>query len=424
MSIPQQPRLRRIESFPISRPDGEVVFTLRDPEGFSGAVVISFAAAVLTSFMDGTRSLAEIQDVFRKRFGQPVSSGDLERLVRELDDRLLLDTERFRARWKREIESYLNSPARPAAHAGQAYPNDPDKLREHLSALFTGEKGPGAPVMPTSRTSSFPGLLGVLSPHVDFERGGPAFAWAYKPVVEQCDAELFVIFGTSHNPMRHLFSVTRKHFETPLGRVETDRKFAARLAANLAAAPNGSELNLAADELAHRQEHSIEFQVVFLQYLLGGKRDFKIVPVLVGSFHEFIASGTSPSESPEVSAFVSAMQKTAAEHKGRICYITGGDLAHIGQRFGDRAFLDAARLKQQAADDRQWLDAACRADSEALFRHVAAHQDRHRICGLPPAYTMLKVMQPGRGELLKYDQAVELDGTSCVSFASLAFYKE
>jgi hypothetical protein len=35
---------------------------------------------------------------------------------------------------------------------------------------------------------------------------------------------------------------------------------------------------------------------------------------------------------------------------------------------------------------------------------------------------MLEVARPKRGELLKYDQAVELDGTACVSFASAAFY--
>ncbi|MEX0979055.1 MAG: MEMO1 family protein, partial [Pirellulales bacterium] len=107
-----------------------------------------------------------------------------------------------------------------------------------------------------------------------------------------------------------------------------------------------------------------------------------------------------------------------------ICYISGGDLAHIGQRFGDRAFLDAARLKQQAEDDRRLLETACLADPQALFDYVAEQKDRHRICGLSPTYTMLEVMRPARGELLKYDQAVELDGTSCVSFASLAFYRE
>jgi MEMO1 family protein len=424
MPIVEQPRLRRIESFPVSRPDGEVTFVLRDPEGFSPSIVISFVAAALTSFMDGTRTLADIQKAFQTQFGQPVALDDLEQLVRDLDDRLFLDTERFRARWKCEIERYLNSKSRPAAHAGQAYPDDPESLEAHLSALFTDEKGPGPLDWPTAAAPTSPALLGVLSPHVDLHHGGPTFAWAYKRIVEQSDADLFIIFGTAHNPMRHLFSVTRKHFETPLGTVETDRKFVAALAANLAATPGGSELNLVADELAHRQEHSIEFQAVFLQFALGRRRPFKIVPVLVGSFHPFIASGQSPAESPEVAAFVSAMKKTAARHPGRVCYITGGDLAHIGQRYGDQAFLNAARLQEQADDDRRLLDAACRADSEAFFRHVAAHQDRHRICGLSPTYTMLEVMQPGRGEMLNYDQAAEPDGTACVSFASLAFYAQ
>ena len=261
----------------------------------------------------------------------------------------------------------------------------------------------------------------MLSPHIDLHRGGTAFAWAYKRVVEESDADLFVIFGTAHNPMRNLFSVTRKHFHTPLGMIETDRGFVSQLVAAVAAA-RGAELNLLADELAHRREHSIEFQVVFLQYLLGNRRPFKIVPVLTGSFHEFVAQKTSPADSPQVSAFVTAMRQTAVRDKGRICYISGGDLAHIGQRFGDREFLSAERLKDQAANDRQLLDAACRCDPEAFFSHVAGQDDRHRICGLSPTYTMLEVMRPTRGEMLRYDQAVELDGTSCVSFASLAFY--
>jgi AmmeMemoRadiSam system protein B len=422
MPLPDQPRLRRVETFPISRPDGQVIFALRDPEGFSPSVVIPYAAAVLASFMDGTRTLGDIQDAFSRQFGQGVALADLEQLVRDLDERMYLDTERFRTHWKTEIELYLNSPSRPAAHAAGAYPSEPAELRRLLSALFRGEKGPGEPSLPPGDASPLSGLVGVLSPHLDLERGGSAFAWAYKRLVEESAADLFVIFGTAHNPMRNLFSVTRKHFETPLGTVETDRQFAARLSANLAAEPGGKELNLTADELAQRHEHSIEFQTLFLQYLLGDRRAFKILPVLVGSFHEFIASGTLPSESPQFAAFVTALQKTAQAYSGRVFYISAGDLAHIGQRYGDRAFLDAARLQQQAASDRRLLDAACRADAAELFRLVAAEKDRHRICGLPPTYTLLEVLRPRRGELLKYDQAVELDGTSCVSFASLAFY--
>lgn len=419
MSIPSQPRLRRVDTFPVNQPSGEVVFALRDPEGFSGSILLPYAAAAAVSLMDGTRTLEEIQAAFQQRFKQPLALSDLEQLAADLDRRLFLDTPHFRAAWKLAVEQYLNGNSRPAAHAGGAYAAEPEALRRQLESLFTSSHGPG---IPEEAAGGPTGLCGVLSPHIDLHRGGPAFAYAYKRLIEQSEADVFVIFGTAHSPLSNLFSVSKKHFETPLGAVETDRQFISKLAANLAATPGGKTLNLFADELAHRQEHSIEFQVLFLQYLLADRRPFKVVPVLTGSFHEFVADKKSPADSPAVSAFVAAMRKTAADYPGRVCYISGGDLAHIGQRFGDRAFLDAERLKQQSQNDHELLAAACRADAAAFFEHVAAQDDRHRICGLSPTYTMLQVMRPARGELLKYDQAVELDGTACVSFASLAFY--
>ncbi len=326
---------------------------LRDPEGFSGSVVIPYAAASLASLMDGDRTLAEIQDEFQRKFSQSVALEDLEDLVRQLDERHFLDNDRFRARWKREVELYLTNPVRPAAHAGGAYAGEPQALRQQLDSLFLPPAGPGIPAEPGSRIGRSR-LAGVLSPHIDLHRGGPAFAWTYKRVVEETDADLFVIFGTAHSWTPQLFSVTRKHFDTPLGTVETDRFFIQRLAAKLKAEPGGADLDLFASELAHRQEHSIEFQVLFLQYLslLGGMRPLKVVPILTGSFHPFVAAGQQPITSPVVRAFVDALRATVAEHPGRVCYISGGDLAHIGQRFGDRQVLDEPRLRAQAEFDR------------------------------------------------------------------------
>ncbi|MEX2558372.1 MAG: hypothetical protein WD403_00590, partial [Pirellulales bacterium] len=73
-------------------------------------------------------------------------------------------------------------------------------------------------------------------------------------------------------------------------------------------------------------------------------------------------------------------------------------------------------------DDHRLLAAACDADAEGFFDHVARQHDSGRICGLSPTYTLMQVAAPSRGELLKYSQAVDESGTSCVSFASLAFY--
>ncbi len=421
MANPLQPRLRPVESFPANQADGEVLFIMRDPQGFAGTIALPYPAAVLASLMNGERTTAELQQEFRNRFGQPVASADLERLISQLDERYFLETPRFRANWKAEVESYLNSQVRPAAFAGKAYAGEAEPLRQQLDDVFRAPAGPGAPNEKPAGNGTAP-LRGVLSPHIDLARGGPTFAWAYKKIFEESQADLFIIFGTAHTWMRSLFSISKKHFETPLGIVETDRAFMAALTRKLAPAPGGGDVNLFADELAHRHEHSIEFQVLFLQHLLGDRRPFKVVPILTGSFAQFIESGQQPAESPQVAAFVTALQQAVADCRGRVCYVSGGDLAHIGQRFGDPTLLTPARLEEQSLSDRQLLSAACNADAGEFFNLVAGQQDRHRICGLSPTYTMLEVMRPNRGELLKYDQAVEPDGTACVSFASLAFY--
>jgi AmmeMemoRadiSam system protein B len=427
-ALPLQPRLRRVESFPVKQSDGSVVFALRDPEGFAGAVVLPYQAAFLASLMDGSRTHSELQRELESRIKSPVALADVEGVVRALDERNFLDTDRFRKLWKLEIERYLNLKVRPAAHVGGAYAEDAKLLREQLRALFADAKGPGEPALADTEAGkgndgrTVGRLVGVVSPHIDLRRGGVSFAWAYKKIAEESDADLFVILGTGHSPMRNLFALTKKDFDTPLGTVQTDRNFVARVAARMSATPAGKELSLYGDELAHRQEHSIEFQAVFLQYLLGDRRQFKIAPVLTGSFHEFVRSGALPSASPEVEGFVSALRGAVSEYKGKVCIIASADLAHIGQRYGDQALLDGARLQQQNDTDRALMAAVCQPDADAFFRLIAERGDRDRVCGLSPIYTMLAATQPTRGELLRYDQAVELDGTSCVSFASAAFY--
>ncbi len=435
-SLPDRPRLRRVESFPVSQADGQTLFALRDPEGFSETVALPYQAAVVASLLDGSRTIGEIRADFEGRLGHTVSLADVEKVVRDLDERDYLDTERFRNRWKRAIELYLNARVRPAAHAGRAYPADAAALRKQIAELLANDQNQGtapreetkadctavagAPAEAGARGT----LCGVLSPHVDLRRGGVSIAWACQKLLDETDADLFVVLGTAHNPMRQLFAATKKDFATPLGNVHTDRKFVARLAARMSAGQRGDDLNLMADELAHRQEHSIEFPIVLLQSLLGGKRSFQIVPILVGSFHEFVTDQTSPKDDPRVATLIAALRATVAEHEGRVCYLASGDLAHVGQRFGDREFLDADRLAEQSRHDRELLNAARDADAEQFFRRIAASGDRDRVCGLSPTYVMLEAAQPTQGEVLRYDQAVELDGTGCVSFASAAFYRD
>ena len=159
-----------------------------------------------------------------------------------------------------------------------------------------------------------------MAPHVDFHRGGPAYAHAYKALAEHPGADRFIVFGTCHNTTRKRFALTEKGYDTPLGCAETDQEFVRRLAAKL---PE----DYFVDEFAHRGEHSVEFQVVCLKYLLGDRHPFKIVPILVGSFHDIYSGGKTPVQDLEIQAMVDAVLETMREMPASYCVIAGADLA-------------------------------------------------------------------------------------------------
>ena len=248
-----------------------------------------------------------------------------------------------------------------------------------------------------------------------------------KRLIEESDADLFVIFGTAHHPMSSLFSVTRKDFETPLGTVETDRQFAAALTANLAATPGGRELNLAADELAHRQR-TFDRVSNLVPAVPAGRQAAVQNPAGAGRLVSRVCRRRQlrPPIRPQVQAFVPALRKTAAGHAGQ-------GLLHLAAATWPTSASDLAIANCSTPDAckgrpptiAQLLEAACRADCRRIFRARGRAAGRNRICGLSPTYTHARSgASRERGELLKYDQAVELDGTSCVSFASLAFYQD
>ncbi len=418
--LPDQPRIRPLEMFPHGA-DAKGDYVLRDPRGLAKTVVVPPAVAVLISFMNGQRTLDEIGFEFKLSVGQRIASEEIEKLVEQLDELHFLESPRFAAFERQHTEEYLALEVRPAAHVGGAYHGEVAGLRDQLGGLFTREGGPGLLPWEGTSTNGFHSeskLCGVMSPHIDFQRGGSAFAWAYDRVVTESQAKLFVILGTAHTPLQSFYSVSRKDFDTPLGTARTDREFVDGLAKRL-----GSPENIFHDELPHRHEHSIEFQALMLQFVLGGRRDYQIVPILVGSFHPFVQHGRLPSESPAVAEFIAALRDTALAAGKEVCFVGGVDMAHIGPQFGDPELLDEPRLKSQWTDDQKLLSRACAGDAAGWFEHVARQGDANRICGLAPMYTLLETVGPTRGELLKYDQAVADDRSSCVSFASVAFYE-
>lgn len=352
---------------------------------------------------DGQRTVREIQiEAIRQDNGQLLPIDLFVKLVQRLDAALFLDGGQFQEK--------LGGPVREPSCIG-CYEAEPDALRRQLKKLFTSPKGPGLPraVAPDGE------LRAALVPHIDYHRGGHSFAWGFKEVAERTTASLFVIIGTSHYSGQR-FTLTRQHFKTPLGVVPTDQDYI-----DLLVKHHGD--GLFDDPFAHLPEHSIELEVVFLQYLYEVKRSFRIVPLVVGSFGDCVDDGCAPADADDVARMIEALRRAEAETSEPICYLISGDLAHIGPKFGDAAPVDAEFVKYSREKDQELIRAAEAVDMAGYFDVIVREEDRRRICGLPPTYTLLEAIRPGRGRLLHYDQYVHPRGHESVSFASVGFYR-
>lgn len=405
----EYPKIRAVEVFPVEQ-QGQTLICLRDPSGLAPEpLALGMGAYFIVTLFDGRTSLLDIQAAFAKRFGDVIPREKLDELIAALDRAYFLDSAAFREREQRVREEFLAAPDRPAALAGLCYEKDPAKLRLELAAFFDPPEGPGR--VPTVRKSA--ALAGLIAPHIDPRRGAAAYAHAYHELMAHEPPELVVILGTSHyGAGPELFSATRKNYATPFGAIQTDAAFIDRLAARYAG-------DLFADEMLHRGEHSIEFQALFLAYALGA-RGYQVVPILVSSFHEMVASGATPARDSRVTSFVAALRAELEAERRRVLILSGVDFAHVGRKFGDAFAADRAVAERVQHEDLGLIENIKRGDPEGFFADIVKDRDARRICGLAPMYTQLELLRGRSARLLKYGIAMEPQSESAVSFASLA----
>jgi len=149
---------------------------------------------------------------------------------------------------------------RPPAVAGQFYPGDPGQLQQAVQQFLAEADSHGPPPK------------AIIAPHAGYIYSGPIAASAYKGLEgRKGRISRVVLLGPDHHVgFRGLALSNATAFDTPLGRIPIDTD-AEALLADL---PQVGVL-----DAAHRQEHSLEVQLPFLQELLG---DFKLVPIVVG----------------------------------------------------------------------------------------------------------------------------------------------
>lgn len=382
---------------------GEPVFLIQDPLKLTdAAIVLPQALGPLALLCDGQHTVAEIRAALEIRYGLRLPQPVIENLIEQFDQALLLKTTTFQGARQRALAEYHAAPFRPAAMAGPSYPADPQTLRQMLRGYLDQVNG----VLHSSVDSR-----GIISPHIDYYRGGPTYAQVWASAAEAiCQAELVIIFGTDHNGSLGTLTLTRQSYASPLGVMPTDLELVDRLAEVL-----GPEQAFA-EELHHREEHSIELALVWLQYLRNEK-PCSMLPVLCGSFQHFMSGQAEIEAEAKFKAFVDVLRAEMAQR--RTVVVAAGDLAHLGPAF-DGPPLDAVAQAQMKVDDEALMDVLCRGNAIEFFKFMQNGQYQRNVCGLSPFYFTLSILDQSQGQTIAYDRCLaDQNKTSFVSVCGI-----
>jgi len=377
---------------------------MRDSLRYSHTVLIIPPELIPSlSFFDGERTDRELHEMMYRASGD-LRAGEVgDQIAAALAKAGFLEDENFeRLREERQRE-FAESPVRVPAHAGSGYPNDAGDLAEVMRRWMAGDAvadGTGS-------------VAGIAAPHVSPEGGFDSYRAAYARLGSELRDRTFVILGTSHYGMPDRFGLTRKSYVTPFGEARTDGALIDEL---VNAAPDA----IGMEDYCHSVEHSIEFQVVFLQSVFGP--DIRVAPILCGSFFRSIDEGGMPEDDENVRRFLGTLGEIAARRSGELCWVLGVDMAHMGARYGDsfEALADAGEMTRVAERDRQRMERIAAGDAVGFWDLVRENRDDLKWCGSAPFYTFLKVRPDLRGTVHHYQQW-NIDPQSVVSFAGMTF---
>jgi AmmeMemoRadiSam system protein B len=405
------PKLRAVDARPTAQGNRPGIL-LRDPLQLSDkALIVPQPLHLVLALCDGTREdAAALSASLAVRQGIRLPPATIEQLLVALDEAVLLENDTADQAREQALISYREAPFRPPASAGGSYPEDAEELKRlldnYVAAVTVSVEASDVLPFPSSN------VRGLVSPHIDYARGGPTYARAWRAAQEAARAaDLAVILGTDHYGDGGRLALTRQHYATPFGVLPTALDVVDMLSDALGE-------KVFAEELHHRSEHSVELAAVWLHHARDGT-PCELVPILCGSFAHFIHDSKDPDDDPAIAMAVDALRSAISGRRALI--VAAADLAHVGPAFGGSPMDWVGRARLQAADD-ALMDRACAGDAAGFLGQIRQVADRNNVCGVPPIYLALRLLDPVKGHVVAYDRCpADQQGTSLVSVCGIAF---
>ncbi|MGA7827335.1 MAG: AmmeMemoRadiSam system protein B [Geobacteraceae bacterium] len=265
---------------------------------------------------------------------------------------------------------------RQPAVAGQFYTSNPIHLKAQLKNFVASQD---------TKVKA----LGTIVPHAGYIYSGAVAGSVYARVNIP---ETVIILGPNHHgfgPRAALYPTGE--WITPLGSVAIDQQLSSLITQN-------SPL-IEVDSSAHLQEHSIEVQLPFLQFI---RPDVLIVPLCLG-FNDFASCRN----------LGLSLAKAIAEYKKEVLIIASSDMSHYQPE--DVAHQEDSLAIQQALE----------INPEGLYSVVQGRGIT--MCGVIPATVMLVAalaMGAQKSELIRYSTSGEVSGdfNQVVGYAGVMVY--
>jgi AmmeMemoRadiSam system protein B len=263
--------------------------------------------------------------------------------------------------------------------AGYFYPGGEGELRKILTLMTD-----------SGRTREK--AVAVIAPHAGYEYSGPV-AGALLSSVDI--PEVALVLGPAHREIGPLFAVQASgSWLTPLGDLPIDEELARAILDRCALVED--------DPASHREEHSIEVELPFLQFF---REDLRFVPLLVSSDAGY----------DDLEALGKGLALAVREHPREVLAVSSTDMSHyVSQK--------TARLK-----DGQAIREILALNPRALYETV--EREAISMCGYRPttaALVMAKELGATRAELVDYRTSGDRTGdyVQVVGYAGIRILRD
>jgi len=251
---------------------------------------------------------------------------------------------------------------REPAVAGTFYPSDPQKLKESLSKFIQD--------IPKKIKAK-----GIVVPHAGYMYSGKIAGEVYSRVEIP---NRLIILSPNHTGMGVPFSIMPSgSWRLPMGEAKIDEDLASKMMDEFP--------KLEEDTSAHMQEHSLEVQLPFIQYL---KENFSFVPITIGHVSY-----------QDCKEFGEAIARIIEKETDPVLIVASSDMNHYEEHY------------KTLEKDQLALDEILNQDPMGLYNVV--HDKNISMCGIIPTTVMLTAcneLRATRAELIDHKTSGDVTG--------------